>query len=284
MLKGRRRDNNNLLIVDARPFSSYSESHIPSAVNVDLMQFHWIDTSKSGIVQFNKQSKLLLSNVGVSKDKFVVFYDDISGMSAARGVWLLLYFSHKQVAMLDGGLKKWKADGYRTETKSNPFVHSNFNGEPNPKLLADFVHINSVIKSKRRRRSFIIDTRSKDEYDGSAIRAARAGHIPTAINIDWNDNIDHNRSLLDSGRRSSGRAGVAFKSRDKLAQIYSKIPKDVEVITYCQGGYRAANSFVVLKMLGYKKVRMYLGSWGEWGNRPHLPVEEKKRFLTSGGK
>jgi thiosulfate/3-mercaptopyruvate sulfurtransferase len=284
MLKGRRRDNNNLLIVDARPFSSYSESHIPSAVNVDLMQFHWIDTSKSGIVQFNKQSKLLLSNVGVSKDKFVVFYDDISGMSAARGVWLLLYFSHKQVAMLDGGLKKWKADGYRTETKSNPFVHSNFNGEPNPKLLADFVHINSVIKSKRRRRSFIIDTRSKDEYDGSAIRAARAGHIPTAINIDWNDNIDHNRSLLDSGRRSSGRAGVAFKSRDKLAQIYSKIPKDVEVITYCQGGYRAANSFVVLKMLGYKKVRMYLGSWGEWGNRPHLPVEEKKGFMTSGGK
>jgi thiosulfate/3-mercaptopyruvate sulfurtransferase len=284
MLKGRRRDkNNNLLIVDARPFSSYSESHIPSAVNVDLMQFHWIDTSKSGIVQFNRQSKLLLSNVGVSKDKFVVFYDDISGMSAARGVWLLLYFSHKQVAMLDGGLKKWKADGYRTETKSNPFVHSNFNGEPNPKLLADFVHINSVIKSKRRRRSFIIDTRSKDEYDGSAIRAARAGHIPTAINIDWNDNIDHNRSLLDSGSRS-GRAGVAFKSRDKLAQIYSKIPKDVEVITYCQGGYRAANSFVVLKMLGYKKVRMYLGSWGEWGNRPHLPVEEKKGFMTSGGK
>jgi thiosulfate/3-mercaptopyruvate sulfurtransferase len=257
-------DNNNLLIVDARPFSSYVESHIPSAVNIDLMQFHWIDTSKSGIVQFNRQSKLLLSNIGVSKDKFVVFYDDVSGISAARGVWLLLYFSHKKVAMLDGGLKKWKTEGYDTETQTNPFVHSNFKGEPNPKVLADFAYINSVIKRKR---SFIIDARSKEEYDGSAMRAAHAGHIPTAINIDWNDNLDH-------------RGGDdIFKSHDKLKQMYRNIPKDAEVIVYCQGGYRAANSFIVLKMLGYKNVRMYLGSWGEWGNKLDLPVEKK---LASG--
>jgi thiosulfate/3-mercaptopyruvate sulfurtransferase len=257
-------EDRNLLIVDTRPFSSYIQSHIPSAVNIDLIQFHWIDTSKSGIVQFNRQSRLLLSNIGVSKDKFVVFYDDVSGISAARGVWLLLYFSHKKVAMLDGGLSKWKAEGYKTETKTNQFVHSNFNGEPNPKVLADFVQINSVIKSKKK--SFIIDARSKDEYDGSVIRAAHAGHIPTAINMDWNDNLDYG---------GGGGSGV-FKSHDKLEEIYSYIPKKAEVIIYCQGGYRAANSFVALKMLGYKNVRMYLGSWGEWGNRLDLPVEKKQ--------
>jgi thiosulfate/3-mercaptopyruvate sulfurtransferase len=248
----------DLLIVDTRPFSDYADSHIPGAVNTDLMQYHWIDTSKQGIAQFNKQSRLLLSNIGVSKDKFVVFYDDISGTSAARGVWLLLYFSHKRVAMLDGGLNKWKAEGYKTETRTNPFMHSNFNGKPNPNVLTGFVHIKSVIKNKK---AIMIDARSKDEYEGSAIRAAGAGHIPTAINIDWNDNVDHN----------------VFKSRDKLVQMYGNIPKDAEVITYCQGGYRAANSFVALKMLGYKNVRMYLGSWGEWGNRPGMPVENSNR-------
>ncbi|MDQ3881529.1 MAG: sulfurtransferase [Thermoproteota archaeon] len=248
----------NLLIIDARPFSSYAESHIPGAVNIDLVQFHWIDTSKSGITQFNRQSRHLLSNMGVTKEKFVVFYDDISGMSASRGVWLLLYFSHRKVAMLDGGFNKWKAEGYNTEIKTNPFMHSNFRGEPNPKVLADFIHINSIIKSKKKR-SFIIDARSMDEYSGSTIRASRGGRIPTAINIDWNDNLDQ--------------SGI-FKSHEKLEQMYKKLPKDAEVITYCQGGYRAANTFVILKMLGYKNVRMYLGSWGEWGNRLNLPIEK----------
>ncbi|MCI0559627.1 MAG: sulfurtransferase [Nitrososphaera sp.] len=246
----------NLLIVDARSFSSYSESHIPGAVNMELMQFHWIDTSREGITQFNKQASILLANIGVSPNKFVIFYDDISGSSAARGVWLLLYFSHGKVAMLDGGLNNWKASGFKTETKTNPFVHSKFRGRPDPNILADYSRIRSAIKSNR---TTILDVRSKEEYDGSTVRAARAGHIPNAINIDWNHNLDQD----------------LFKSSEALENLYSQIPRDAEVITYCQGGYRAANTFVVLKMLGYKNVKMYLGSWGEWGNRPDLPVSRR---------
>jgi thiosulfate/3-mercaptopyruvate sulfurtransferase len=246
--------NNKLLIVDTRPFASYAESHIPGAVNIDLMQFHWIDTSMEGITHFNRQMRILLSNIGVSAEKFVVFYDDISGSSAARGVWLLLYFSHETVAMLDGGFNRWNALNLKTETKTNPFVHKVFRGKTNPRILADTRRIDLKKPGKK----IIVDARSAGEYDGSVVRAATAGHIPDAINIDWNANL----------------AQDTFKSIDQLQNLYRKIPKGAEIITYCQGGYRAANTFVVLKMLGYKNVRMYLGSWGEWGNMPGARVSK----------
>ena len=104
----------------------------------------------------------------------------------------------------------------------------------------------------------LVDSRSQPEFQGTIARAARGGHIPGAMNIDWVLNIEDH----------------SFKEKEQLNRMYSIIPKNSEIITYCQGGYRAANTFVVLKMLGYKNVRMYLGSWGEWGNKLNLPVEQ----------
>jgi thiosulfate/3-mercaptopyruvate sulfurtransferase len=194
----------------------------------------------------------------IKKEKFVIFYDDISGPSAARGVWLLLYFSHNKVAMLDGGFNRWKKEGYDIDTKSNALAHANFQNRPNRKILADYKQIKSAIKNKKSSSVIIVDSRSKSEYNGSIVRAASAGHIPSAFNIDWNNNIENN----------------VFKDPTQLEKLYGPIPKDAEIITYCQGGYRAANSFVALKIIGYKNVKMYLGSWGEWGNKLNLPVEK----------
>ena len=242
------------IIIDTRSFSEYKKGHVPGAVNIDLFQLHWFDTTRRGIKDFNRQSRILLSNIGITKDSNVVFYDNISGISAARGVWLLLYLSHKKVLMLDGGFEKWKKHRYPIEVKSNSLRNVRFIGKPNTKVIAD---ANEVRRSLSNKNVTIVDARSREEYVGSEVRASRRGHIPSAVNIDWKDNVEKD----------------IFKGKKKLSKIYSNIPKNSQVITYCQGGYRAANAFVALRILGYKKVKMYVGSWGEWGNRPEFPVE-----------
>jgi thiosulfate/3-mercaptopyruvate sulfurtransferase len=110
------------------------------------MHFHWIDTSTAGISQFNKQMRILFSNLGLAKDKQVIFYEGYSGPSAARGVWLLSYFSHRNVCLLDGGFEKWRKEGYSVETTSNPYQHSVAIGIINPKVLATYREIMSDIR------------------------------------------------------------------------------------------------------------------------------------------
>ncbi len=242
----------NLILVDCRSYKEYSEGHIPGAVNLDLFYYHWLDTSKEGIKSFEKQMINLLSFLGVTKNKIIVFYDEVSGMSAARGVWLLLYFSHLDTYLLDGGFKKWKSLGLPIEIKTNGFKPAKFSGRINKNIIAGYEYINKRIGKIK-----LIDARTKEEYNGDLIRAARRGHIPTAINIDWTLNIQNDGTM---------------KSAKELSKLY-KLSKNDEIITYCQGGYRAANSFLALKKLGFKNVKVYIGSWGEWGNKLDLPIE-----------
>ncbi|MEK6834531.1 MAG: rhodanese-like domain-containing protein [Thermoproteota archaeon] len=131
----------NLILVDARSYKEYSVEHIPGAVNLDLFYYHWFDTSKEGMKAFDMEMQKLLSYVGITKEKKVVFYDEVSGMSAARGVWLLLYFSHLQVFMLDGGMKKWKSENLPLETKTNGFKPAKFSGKVNKDIVVGYEHI-----------------------------------------------------------------------------------------------------------------------------------------------
>jgi thiosulfate/3-mercaptopyruvate sulfurtransferase len=110
----------------------------------------------------------------------------------------------------------------------------------------------------------IVDTRSDGEYCGTTVRAARGGAVPGAIHLEWTNNL--------------GPDG-AFKSQNDLKTMYEQagVTPDREVVTYCQGGYRAAHSYLALRLIGYPRVRNYVGSWKEWGDRVDLPIEHPNK-------
>ena len=248
----------SLCLIDVRAAEDFAQGQISGAVHFDLFGLSLIDTTEAPLKAFMHMIHHVLELRGVSESKEVVVYENNSGMRAARALWFLDYFGHPNARLLDGGMQAWKAAGLATTTEVTSPKGAGFKISEHREVLAT---ADDVLQSLNKKNISILDTRSRAEYVGRQIRAARGGAIPGAIHIEWTDNLD-----------ASGK----FKSDAELKAMYSRagITADKEVISYCQGGYRAAHSYVALRLIGFPKIRNYIGSWKEWGDRADLPVEQ----------
>jgi thiosulfate/3-mercaptopyruvate sulfurtransferase len=250
-----------LLLLDLRPPEAFAAGHIRRAIHLDLWGVSLIDTDPAPLNAFMWMIEHVLAIHGVEASSPVVVYDEHSGVRAARAFWFLEYFGHPSVRLLDGGFNAWTAAGLPVTREAEAPPKSEWTGARLENTIATWQNVKNAIG---RGDNVILDTRTDAEYHGTLVRAKRGGAVPGAVHIEWT------RNLSPAGD---------FKPADELKQMYENagVTPDREVITYCQGGYRAAHSYLALRLLGYPRVRMYIGSWKEWGDRTELPAELPKR-------
>jgi thiosulfate/3-mercaptopyruvate sulfurtransferase len=257
-LAERRARGEQLRILDARPASQFAAGHLPGAYHLDPFGISLIDSRPAPLKAFEWIMQHLFELRGVTRDEPVVVYEESSGMRAARLLWLLQLFGHADARLLDGGVGRWRAERRPAtrEAVAEPEAASVLAVERHPEHLAT---VEDVLAALERRDVAIVDARSRAEYTGELVRAARGGSIPGAVHLEYTAN------LTPDGR---------YRSPAELRTMYEAlgVTPDREVITYCQGGYRAAQSWIALRTAGYPRVRSYVGSWNEWGNRTDLPV------------
>ncbi len=251
------KNNANLVIIDLRPKEEYKKGHIKSAVNVPGLKSLFDDKFFMPKLDYLKE---LFSNAGIDSNSQVIAYDNGDFIWAARFYWILEILGHKDVGILKVGYSSWLKSQLEISTEEFKPKRKEFIARiDNEKVQTKLSTLLSIGKKT------IIDGRKESHYIGKESLAKRFGHIPTALNYECTQNYQVTSN------------GNMMKDLDELKSIYKDIPKDKEIVLYCDGGAEAALNYIVLQELGYK-VSVYDGSWLEWGNDLEVPVNNPSKI------
>lgn len=253
----------NLRIVEASVAkASYDEAHVPGAAWVDAHRdlLHNGDDS-SGEVLAPEEYARLMQRLGIARETTVVWYGDRHSSFAIRGFWTLDFYQHPGgTHVLEGGRERWLAEQRPVTRELSVIAPSVYPValRSRDEQRATWREVSDAIGMRDK---VVLDVRSREEYEGRSVRAARGGHIPGAVHIEWTDATAGENVVRDVG---------------ELRAMYESqgVTPDKEIIAHCQLGIRAAHTWFVLKhVLGYPHVKNYDGSWQEWGNRADSPIE-----------
>ncbi len=244
---------------------AYSEGHVPNAVGW-AWDTQLCDTLRRDIIPKDKFEQLM-GKSGIDSNTTVVIYGDNNNWFAAWAFWQLKIYGHKDVRLMNGGRKKWIAEGQELATEPPNIRPTTYKAnDPDFSIRA---YLPEITKASLERSAQLVDVRSPQEYSGEILAppglpetCQRGGHIPSAKNIPWG------KACNDDG---------TFKGPEELRSLYgtSGITGEKPVIAYCRIGERSSHTWFVLKyLLGYNNVKNYDGSWTEWGNLVGAPVEK----------
>lgn len=248
-------------IVDARSEAQFAEGHIPGAIQVAPQEM--ISGEKPAVGKLPSAARLqqLANKIGLDPDKWVIAYDAEGGGWAGRLIWTLEVLGHQKCAYLNGGWPAWQAmglpeaRGLASRLDSGPQKEA-ANVQVDSKYMIDFKEL-----LQNHEALTIWDARSKEEYSGERILAAKGGHIPGAIHLDWLDLIDRSNHL---------------KLKANLPELLAEkgLHRDADIVTHCQTHHRSGLTYLLARLLEYPHIRAYAGSWGEWGNSANAPVAQ----------
>jgi thiosulfate/3-mercaptopyruvate sulfurtransferase len=244
--------------------NAHNEGHVPGAYG-----WNWTtqlcDTVRRDILT-RKHFEQLMSETGISNSTTVILYGDSNNWFAAWALWQMKMYGHADVRIMNGGRKKWLAEGREVSTAVPPTVNAEYKATGPDNSMRAF--LDQVMAAYEGRSQQMVDVRSPAEFTGEILAppglpetCQRGGHIPHARNIPWG------KACNDDG---------TFKSADELRALYGAegVDGSKPVIAYCRIGERSSHTWFVLKyLLGYDRVSNYDGSWTEWGNLVGVPVE-----------
>lgn len=258
------------VLIDVRDRKDFEDGHLPGAVNMPDIFTYLAETTEDGLKTLQEKFADLFSDYGLDGQKTAIIYEDALHTrygGSCRGYWILQYLGYPKAGILDGGLMAWKQAGGTLTTENTAPAKTVFPIRIQPDLMATYQDVLNALTDPAVR---LLDNRDKAEWLGESSSpygvdfAPRKGRIPGAVWIEWYEFM----------KVADGQ--TAFKSREEslaLAASRGLTPED-EIIIYCFKGARAANTYVALSQAGFKKLRIYMGSWNEWSRNMALPIEE----------